>query len=445
METRFTPAQLAEPDIKAADAILRACVHCGFCTATCPTYLATGDERDSPRGRIWLIRDFLEKGDEAQASAQHHLDRCLTCRNCETTCPSGVQYGHLADIARARLEPARPAASRVTRRALTGLLMRPRLFRLALMFAPLAAPIRRLLPAVMRQGLAHAPQSLPRGEIFDRAARFTPSAAKGLRVVLLTGCAQQAIAPGINEATMRLLTRLGVEVIVKRDAGCCGALAHHLGDTKTSLKAARKTLDAFASEIDHGVDAIVVNTSGCGPMIADYPTLFPGDARARRVAARLMDISTFLNRHQLIEGAGLPQEAPKQIALHLPCTLQHGMGERDAPAALLRRIGVEPVIPAQPHLCCGAAGTYALLEPELSATIGARKSQSLARTGAVVTVSSNVGCITQLNAHDAPKTVHLVELLDWATGGPKPASLNYIHKIPAVAEPEAGAEKDNQA
>ena len=418
METRFTPAQLAQPDIRTADAILRACVHCGFCTATCPTYLVTGDERDSPRGRIWLAREFLEKGAALEDSARHHLDRCLTCRNCETTCPSGVEYGKLADITRARLDDTRPAAERTQRRVLTAVLMRPRLFRLLLRLAPLARPFARLLPAALRAGLAHAPACVPGGTIYDTDRTFAPQGPAKFRVALLTGCAQQAVAPAINEATIRLLTRLGVEVVVKARAGCCGALAHHLGDTETSRAAARASFEAWGAELEAGLDAVLVNTSGCGPMVADYADLFPEEDRARRISARVMDISTFLHRHELIDGAGLPDTAPKRVALHLPCTLQHGLGERSAPAALLRRIGVEPVEPAQPHLCCGAAGTYSILEPELSAKVGAQKAATLRQTEAALTVSSNVGCMTQLDHHGAPRAVHLVELLDWATGGP---------------------------
>jgi len=430
MQTNFTSSQLKEPDIARADSILRKCVHCGFCTATCPTYVETGDERDSPRGRIWLIRDLLEGNLENAETAGHHLDRCLTCLSCMSTCPSGVDYMHLVDIGRRYADKARDIGwmERFRRRALVAILPHAGRAYMMLMLGWLLRPFRVFLPSVLRVMLDVVPARMPR---LDKVGSrdMTYPITHGIpthRIALLAGCAQRAIDPSINAATIRLLNRRGVEVVVRRMASCCGAVAKHTGDEAAAEKSMAATIRAWADEKrEGGLDAIIINTSGCGTMVKDYGDHFAGDADlaadAAVVSAMTMDITEFLDHIGLGE-VDMEQSRGMSVAYHAACSLQHGQKIRTIPKDLLRRAGFEVREVAESHLCCGSAGTYNVLQPELAGRLKARKLANINAAAADIVAAGNLGCINQLSASPAP-ILHTVQLLDWATGGPKPGGV----------------------
>jgi glycolate oxidase iron-sulfur subunit len=432
MQTTFSLAQLADPDIAAADRILRTCVHCGFCTATCPTYVIAGDENDSPRGRIYLIKNMLENDEPADAIVTKHVDRCLTCLSCMTTCPSGVDYMHLVDNARVRIEEQyrRPLFDRLLRGALANILPRPKLFRAALMMGGIARKIglSSLFTGRLRALFDALPDSLPAPAETDRPGIFKAVGTRRGRVALLAGCAQPVLKPSINAAAIRLLNRLGIEVIVAQGAGCCGALTQHMGREHDALETARGTLHAWAREIaGDGLDAILVTTSGCGTAIKDYGHLFRGDpdaAMARDVAARTCDISEYLAKLDAVPRSEFGQGL--KIAYHAACSLQHGQRIREAPKDLLRAAGFEVVEVPDGHLCCGSAGTYNLLQPEFANELRARKIGNIQKTGAALVAAGNIGCLQQLQGGLQQPIVHTVELLDWASGGPMPAGLDRL-------------------
>ncbi|MGB3147326.1 MAG: glycolate oxidase subunit GlcF [Paracoccaceae bacterium] len=426
MQTQFTAEQLTDPDLAEANNILRSCVHCGFCTATCPTYQILGDELDSPRGRIYLIKEMLESGRPADARTVRHLDRCLGCLACMTTCPSGVHYMHLTDQARAYVEQTyrRPASERLLRWLLAHVLPYPARFRWALIGARLMRPLARFLPdRRLRAMLALVPDRIAPPSAQDDPQVFAAVGARRKRVALLTGCAQRALNGDINAATVRLLRRLGCEVVVVAGAGCCGALTHHMGRKAEAQASAAANIRAFAAEDRaQALDAIVINTSGCGTTVKDYGHMFRGGdlaADAARVADLACDITELLA--ELAPRAHAPE--PLRVAYHAACSLQHGQKITGAPKALLRAAGFEVVEPADSHLCCGSAGTYNLLQPELSAELRRRKVATLAATAPDVIAAGNIGCMMQIGAASAVPVVHTVELIDWATGGPRPAGL----------------------
>jgi len=433
MQTNFTETQLRDPAIATANAVLRSCVHCGLCTATCPTFLLLGDELDSPRGRIYLIKDMLEAGRPATEEVVRHVDRCLSCLSCMTTCPSGVNYMHLVDHARVHIERTyrRPAAELWLRRALALVLPRPALLRAALLGSALARPfVSRLSPTGalgkrLRAMLALAPSSLAPPSHFDKPQTFAADGERKARVALLSGCAQKVLDPEINAATIRLLTRLGVEVVVARGAGCCGALTHHMGKLGAAERAAAANIRAWSREIEgNGLDAVIVNTSGCGTTVKDYAHMFRTAKpdlreRAEKISSVAMDISEFLVKF----GYAPTQPAPGlRVAYHAACSLQHGQKITEAPKVLLRQAGFTVREPAESHICCGSAGTYNLMQPEIAGRLKARKLGHLNATGADVIAAGNIGCMTQL-AGDAMPVLHTVQLLDWMAGGPKPAAL----------------------
>lgn len=426
MQTRFTPEQLADPGIARANEILRACVHCGFCTATCPSYQVLGDELDSPRGRIYLIKEMLETGRPADARTVKHIDRCLSCLACMTTCPSGVHYMHLIDHARAYVEKTwrRPLPDRMLRWVLARVLPYPGRFRLALLGAKIARPFARLLPdARLRAMVAMAPKRVPPVSRNDDPKTFPANGQRRYRVALMTGCAQKALNTDINDATIRLLRRLGCEVVVPRGMGCCGALTHHMGREDEAHGFAAANIRAFLAEkAAGGLDFIVINTSGCGTTVKDYGHMFRNDplaAEAAEVAGLAKDISEVLAK------IGLPQGAPKglRVAYHAACSLQHGQQVKTAPKDLLKRAGFEVAEPADSHLCCGSAGTYNLLQPAISAELKRRKVATLEAKAPDIIAAGNIGCMMQIGSGTAVPVVHTVELLDWATGGPKPRGL----------------------
>ncbi len=428
MQTSFTAEQLRDPDTAASNQVLRTCVHCGFCTATCPTFVLLGDELDSPRGRIYLIKDMLESGRPATEEVVRHVDRCLSCLSCMTTCPSGVNYMHLVDHARHRIEDTyvRPWHERLLRNLVARVLPDVKMMRLALSGARLARPFRGMLPGGvlgrrLRAMLDLAPAALPPEQAVTGVHK-AEGETRG-RVALLAGCAQQVLAPSINAATIRLLTRLGYDVIVPPEAGCCGALTHHMGKHDPAMASARANIAAWTREIEGaGLDAILVNTSGCGTTVKDYGFMFraePEAAQAEAVSLLALDISEFLARI----GYAPSRNAPGlTVAYHAACSLQHGQQVTVEPKTLLRTAGFMVVEPQEGHLCCGSAGTYNLMQPEIASLLRERKLGNIKAVQPDLIAAGNIGCLTQLAGGGLP-TVHTVELLDWMAGGPRPAAL----------------------
>ena len=432
MQTAFTLAQLADPDIAVANDILRKCVHCGFCTATCPTYVLLGDERDSPRGRIYLIKQMLEAGEAATEETVRHVDRCLSCLSCMTTCPSSVHYMHLVDHARAHIEETykRPLGDRLLRWLLAKLLPDPALFRWALRGAMLARPFGFLLPGRLRGMVRMAPKRLPKASAMDAPQVFKAEGERRMRVALMTGCAQRVLDPGINEASIRLLTRHGCDVVVAQNAGCCGALTHHMGQVEDSHAKAKANIAAWMAEAENeGLDAIVINASGCGTTVKDYGFMLRNEADwaedAAKVSALAKDISEVLALLPL-----KPNGAAKGrvVAYHSACSLQHGQKITALPKQLLAKAGFDVRDVPEGHLCCGSAGSYNLLQPELAAQLRDRKAAAIASTGADIVAAGNIGCLVQIDQGleaqgKARPVLHSAILLDWATGGPAPKGL----------------------
>jgi glycolate oxidase iron-sulfur subunit len=425
MKTEFTAEQLKVPAIARANQILRSCVHCGFCTATCPTYQVLGDELDSPRGRIYLIKDMLENDRPADAKTVKHIDRCLSCLACMTTCPSGVHYMHLVDHARAHIEKTykRPLMDRLLRWTLARILPYPGRFRWALIGAKIGRPFRGLLPDPrLRAMLEMAPKHIPPVSRNDDPQVFPASGKRRMRVALMTGCAQKALNTDINDATIRLLRRLGCEVVIAKGMGCCGALVHHMGKEDESHAAAARNIRAWMAEVQgEGLDAIVINTSGCGTTVKDYGHMFrdePLAAEAAKVSGLAMDISELLMKLDLPKA-----DMGLRVAYHAACSLQHGQQIKTYPKDLLKRAGFEVVEPADSHLCCGSAGTYNLMQPEISKQLKARKISTLEAKEPQIIAAGNIGCMMQIGSGTKVPVVHTVELLDWATGGPKPRSV----------------------
>ena len=443
MQTTFTAEQLADPDVAESEKILRKCVHCGFCTATCPTYVTLGNELDSPRGRIYLIKDMLENGRPADEEIVTHVDRCLSCLSCMTTCPSGVHYMHLVDHARAHIEQTyrRPFIDRTIRAVLAQVLPYPARFRAALRFAALGRPFAGLLGRVkalkpLAAMLAMAPRAVPAASAVSKPATHGASVPKRGRVALLTGCAQSVLDPAINEATVRLLTRLGVEVVVPEGEGCCGALVHHMGREEAALSAARNNVDAWTREIERGgLDAIVITASGCGTTIKDYGFMLRLDPayadKAARVSALSKDVTEYLAALDLPE----PSLAPGlSVAYHSACSMQHGQKITRQPKDLLKRAGFDVREPKEGHLCCGSAGTYNILQPDIAAKLRSRKVSNIEATGAALVATGNIGCMTQIGGGTALPVVHTVELLDWAWGGPRPEGVPASAAVLEAAE-----------
>jgi glycolate oxidase iron-sulfur subunit len=430
VRTDFSAEQLADPDTAESEKVLRTCTHCGFCTATCPTYVLLGDELDSPRGRIYLIKEMLAGRDKVTADTVKHIDRCLSCLACMTTCPSGVNYMHLVDHARRWIERnyRRAWSERALRRLLGAVLSRPALLWPALHCAALIKPLARYLPRRLAPLLALAPGSVLAFSPMDEPRVFPAVGERRMRVALLRGCAQRVLAPEINEATIRLLTRHGCEVVVASGSGCCGALVHHLGQEAAALGLARANLAAWERErLGAGLDAIVINASGCGTTVKDYGFMLREDPTyaedASRVASLARDITEVIAMLGLSEPAGAVSESRRRVAYHSACSMQHGQGLHAAPMALLAAAGFEPVDVPEGHLCCGSAGTYNILQPEIAAMLRDRKIGNISAIEPDLVATGNIGCITQLAPACRVPVVHTVELLDWATGGPAPKAL----------------------
>ncbi|MCS3452849.1 MULTISPECIES: glycolate oxidase subunit GlcF [Bradyrhizobium] len=435
MKTEFSLAQLADPDIKEADKILRACVHCGFCTATCPTYVLLGDELDSPRGRIYLIKEMLEKDKPPTADVVKHIDRCLSCLACMTTCPSGVNYMHLVDQARVRIERdyRRPLTERLLRSVLALVLPRPGLFRISMILAGLARPFAALLPTPsvgasspgllrrIKAMLALSPRGLPQPGPAAGTV-FAPIGRRRGRVALLQGCAQQVLAPRINQAAINVLTRHGVEVVLVKDEQCCGALTHHMGLDGDALARARANITVWQREADqNGLDAILVTTSGCGTVVKDYGYLLREDKTfaepAKRISALAKDITEYLSALEL---APSTQIGDVTVAYHSACSLQHGQKITQLPKELLSKNGFVVKDVPESHLCCGSAGTYNILQPDIASRLRDRKVANIALVKPDMIAAGNIGCMVQIAGGTSVPVVHTIELLDWATGGPRP-------------------------
>ena len=445
MQTNFNPVQLADPTIARADELLRRCVHCGLCTATCPTYVLTGDERDGPRGRIYLMKQMFETR-EVTPTMTYHLDRCLSCFACMTACPSGVDYMHLLDLARVQIEQKghRPPSQHLWRWLLSKVLPYPNRFRLALIMGWLVKPFRGLLAKMGFERVVAAlnlvPAGAPKLKITGAKSAIIPGGAKRKRVALMLGCVQRVLEPNYTVAAIRLLKRHGVDVVVVKDEACCGALVHQLGRDEAARDQARRNIDAWTGAMrERLLDAIVVTASGCGTMVKDYGNLLARDhgyaERAVYVAGLARDITEVINEVGLVPPVmwtGL------RVAYHAPCSLQHGQRLDQLPLTLLDHAGYSVIDIPEGHLCCGSAGTYNLLEPKLASELRERKLRNIASVAPDVIATGNIGCVTQLEGGIDVPFVHTIELLDWATGGPCPPSLEGLkyraHPVEALVE-----------
>lgn len=431
MQTSFSIAQLADPDTAEAERILRTCVHCGFCTATCPTYVLTGDELDGPRGRIYLIKDMLENDRPASAEVVKHIDRCLSCLACMTTCPSGVHYMHLVDHARHHIERTyrRPLAERLLRALLAKVMPDPRWFSRFLLAGSLARPFAGLLAAFGLKRLAAMLRLVP-ADLPPRAdhvaSRVPPQGPRKGRVILMRGCVNDAVAPAINAAAVRLLARHGVEVVLPPAEGCCGGIVHHMGKQEQALRHARRNIDVWTPVIGEGLDAILVTASGCGTTLKDFGFMLRTDPAYAQKAAAVSSLARDISEY--LATIGLPSAPPNglRVAYHCPCSLQHGQRITRPPKALLAQAGFTVVDVPEGHLCCGSAGTYNMLQPEFARALARRKAAQIERVRPDIVATSNLGCMVQIARETTIPVVHLVELLDWATGGHSPQGLQRI-------------------
>jgi glycolate oxidase iron-sulfur subunit len=450
MQTNFSLTQLLDPQVANSEKILRACVHCGFCTATCPTYVVLGDELDSPRGRIYLIKDMLENSRAATRDVVKHIDRCLSCLACMTTCPAGVHYMHLVDHARDHIEKTyrRPLFDRMLRALLANVLPYNDRFRFALVAGILARPFAPILGVLGFKRLAAMLRLAPRGRVAppsDRTGKVfpaqntSPGKRKG-RVALLSGCINPVMSPATLDAAIRLLNRCGVEVVIAEGEACCGSLTHHMGREHEAFAQAKNNIDAWTREIDgEGLDAILVTVSGCGTTIKDYGFMLREDSayadKAKRVSSLAKDISEYLATLKLPEGAA----PPLNVAYHSACSLQHGQKIVRAPKELLAKAGFTVTDIPEAHLCCGSAGTYNIMQPDLARALRDRKVANIRRVAPDLIAAGNIGCITQIAGGIDIPVVHTVELLDWATGGPKPDVLRDIEATAPAAVREGRA------
>ncbi len=429
MKTNISEAALADPKVALSNDIIRSCVHCGICLSHCPTYQVRHDENDSPRGRIMLMRNMFEQEGPPDEKTVEHLDRCLTCLACEAICPSGVQYSKLIAHGREHIEATyrRPLLQRAIRRSLAFLIPNPRLFRLSLLVGKMVQPLKWMFSGTLRAMLDMIPKNkAPRAGAVDRPQVFPAEGIRRARVSILVGCVQTVLDPKINEATIRLLQRHGVEVVVARGVGCCGAPSEHMGLEELALPLAKANIDAWLNEADSpdGLDAIIVNTSGCGTSLKAYGHALRLDLawkdKAARISGLAKDITEFMAEFGL--------QAPKKhrglrVVYHSACSMQHGQRIVHQPLDLLRKAGFEVVEVPDGFMCCGSAGVYNLLQPKIAGELKQRKVENIRSVQADVAASGNIGCMTQLANSVGIPFVHTVELLDWATGGPLPEAM----------------------
>jgi glycolate oxidase iron-sulfur subunit len=435
VQTNFTLSQLADHDTARSEGILRKCVHCGFCTATCPTFVLLGDERDSPRGRIYLVKAMLE-GDRAPSAQEvRHLDRCLSCLSCMTTCPSGVHYMHLIDHGRHHIEETytRAWSDRFLRAVLAYLMPRPRVFRWAMVLGWFAKPLAPLLPSTsvdpggatflrrLRAMLDAVPAHIASPSPVDHPQTFAALGPRRKRVALMPGCGQQVLAPEVNEATVRLLTRHGVEVVNVAGSGCCGSSVMHIGREDEARAFAKRNIDAW---LGSNFDAVVVNASGCGTTVKDYGAMFADDPAWKDKAERVSKLAKDISELMVEVGLHVSRAERLTVAYHSACSMQHGQKVEAQPKRLLREAGFTVKDVPDGHLCCGWAGTYQVLQPELSRRLRDRKAATIAGLKPDIVAAGNFGCIGQIASAIGVPVVHTVELLDWATGGPKPKAMH---------------------
>ena len=430
MQTNFTKKQLQESSIIDANGIIRKCTHCGFCNATCPTYQVAGDELDGPRGRIYLIRDMLENNKPASEKITKHIDRCLSCYACMTTCPSGVNYMHLVDHARNHIEKTyvRPFFDRFIRILLSIILPSPKLFRIVGYLARIANPFKFLFPKKIKNMLKYMPTSFPKSN-YENKEVYSPKGKTFAKVALLTGCVQRVISPQINDSTIDILNRHGVEVIVPKEITCCGSLNHHLGKEDLAHKSFVNNINFwFKCYEERNLDAILVTTSGCGTTLKDYGHIFRDDPdkdlrkKAKIISSLAKDVTEYLGKN--IKLNFVEKDKKFKIAYHSACSMQHGQKLHNQPMNLLKKTGNEIVEIPDGHLCCGSAGTYNLLQGEMASELLVRKVSNIDKVKPDFISTGNIGCITQISSGTKIPILHTIEILNWYTGGEKPNAIN---------------------
>ena len=431
MQTSFTEEQLKNKENKSSEEILRKCVHCGMCNATCPTYEINGNELDGPRGRIYLIKDMLENNKPANKKIAKHIDSCLSCYACMTTCPSGVNYMHLIDHGRNHVETTykRPIFDRLMRTLLSITLPNPKIFKLLLWIVKIIKPFSFLLPKFLKNSLILMPNKIPSKKIKNQKIYSVTETKTVARVALLIGCVQRVISPEINESTIRLLNRHGVEVVVLPKIDCCGSLNHHLGKAKLAHDSFVKNINLWHEEyLENGLDAIISNTSGCGTTLKDYGFIFRNDKvlkkKAKKISELTKDISEYLDENLKLKF--LDNKGKYKIAYHSACSMQHGQKVHDQPINLIKKTGNEVLNIPEGHICCGSAGTYNILQQEMAGKLLKNKVTNIEKISPDFISTGNIGCITQIASGTTIPILHTVEVIDWLTGGPKPNKLKNL-------------------
>jgi len=435
VETHFSEQQLKDKDNKSSEKILRKCVHCGFCNATCPTYQLLGDELDGPRGRIYLIKDMLENNKPANERIVKHIDRCLSCYSCMTTCPSGVNYMHLIDHGRSHIEKTyqRPFKVRIIRSLLSKVLSNSTYFRTVGMLIHLVRPFRFFFPKKLSEMINLMPRKFPKKTLSKMRIYPVKNKKKAIaRVALLTGCVQKVISPQINEATIRLLNRHNIEVVVPKQIECCGSLDHHLGKEQSAHSTFKRNISAWYDEyIKNGLDAIISNTSGCGTTLKDYGFIFRSDKdlkkKAKKISELTKDITEYLNENVKLNFIEKQKnEGTYKIAYHSACSMQHGQKIHKEPISLIKKTGNQVIDIPDGHLCCGSAGTYNILQNDIANKLLKNKVLNIEKIKPQIISTGNIGCITQIAQGTKIPILHTVEIIDWYTGGPKPKILENL-------------------
>jgi len=431
MQTNFTEEQLKIKDNKSSEEIFKKCVHCGMCNATCPTYEILGDELDGPRGRIYLIQDMLENEKKPTSNVVKHIDRCLSCYSCMTTCPAGVNYMHLIDHGRKYIEKnyERPFFDRIIRNFLSKILPDLKLFKLSIVFVKLGKPFKFLFPSKIKNMMDLMPVSFPKKVLKVKEIYKTKNKKRIARVALLTGCVQKEISPQINESTIRILNRHGVEVVVPEKIRCCGSLNHHLGKNDEANQDFINNINIWYDEnLKGNLDAILSNTSGCGTTMKDYAFIFRNDKKMKKKAKKISELTKDVSEY-LSENLNLKfkkKEKKLRIAYHSACSMQHGQKIHSQPMNLLEKTKNEILEIPEGHICCGSAGTYNILQSKIAKQLLKNKVKNIESLKPQIISTGNIGCITQIKHGTNIPILHTIELLDWYTGGPKPKILNKL-------------------
>ena len=431
MQTTFSPEQLKHKNNKSTEEIVRKCVHCGMCNATCPTYQILGDELDGPRGRIYLIKDMLENNKPGNEKIAKHLDRCLSCYGCMTTCPSGVNYMHLIDHGKNHLEKTfkRPIIQRIFRSFLSLTLPNPKVFRTLSVLVNIVRPLNFIFPEFIKNSMKLMPARLPKKTLKIQKIYSVTKKIPVARVALLTGCVQRVISPEINESTIRLLNRHQVEVIVLPEINCCGSLDHHMGKEKAAHELFKKNINLWYDEyLNNGLTAIISNTSGCGTTLKDYGFIFRDDKemkkKAKKISELTKDVSEFLDKDIKLDFK--KNDKTYKIAYHSPCSMQHGQKVHQQPINLIEKTGNKVINIPEGHLCCGSAGTYNILQQKIAQTLLKNKVENIEKVEPDFISTGNIGCMSQISSGTNIPIVHTVEIIDWLTGGPKPNKLKSL-------------------